>query len=165
MGKKVNTSLSNIHDHFTPWSQYLGYTKEKKLKLLRANKETFFLFEKDDVLLFWNEILNITNDNFQKNKSLLQKIENKGIPYLNNNEKEKGLEKESWSYGDLYIQYNIVFPEIDNLYDCVNEIYEEEETEEAKKNKNDTQSKKYIMSKNCSMNKLFDNNADDLCRL
>ena len=55
LGKKVNTSLTSIHDHFTPWSQYLGYTKEKKLELLRANKQTFFLFEKDDVLLFWDE--------------------------------------------------------------------------------------------------------------
>ena len=102
-----------------------------------------------------DEILNITNDNFQKNKCLLQKIENKGIPYLNNIEKEK--EKESWNSGDLYIQFNIVFPEIDNLYDCVNEIYEEEETEESKENKNDNQSKKYIMSKNCSLSELFDN--------
>jgi DnaJ-class molecular chaperone len=102
-----------------------------------------------------DEILNITNDNFQKNKSLLQKIENKGIPYLNNTGNEK--EKESWNYGDLYIQYNIIFPEIDNLYDCVNEIYEEEETEEAKENKNDNQSIKYIMSKNCGLYELFDN--------
>lgn len=101
-----------------------------------------------------DEILNITNDNFQKNKSLLQKIENKGIPYLNNIENKNTQEKEFWNYGDLYIQYNIVFPEIDNLYDCVNEIYEEEETEETK---NDGQYKKYIMSKNCSLYELFDN--------
>jgi molecular chaperone DnaJ len=100
------------------------------------------------------EILNITNDNFHKNKSLLQKIENKGIPYLENIENKN--DDESWNYGDLYIQYNIIFPEIDNLYDCINEIYEDEEDEEDEIKKN-SKYKKYIQSKNCNMFELFDN--------
>jgi len=99
-----------------------------------------------------DEILYVTNDNFHKNKSLLQKIENKGIPYLENIENKN--ENEVWTYGDLYIQYNVIFPEIDNLYDCINEIYEDEEDEDTK---NDIKYKKYIQSKNCNINELFDN--------
>lgn len=145
-------NINNInHNKFRRVNDYdILYIHEITLKEYYNN--AYFIIKLPN-----NEILNITNDNFQKNKSLLQKIENKGIPYLNNIEKEKGLEKESWNYGDLYIQYNIIFPEIDNLYDCVNEIYEEEETEESKENKNNNQSKKYIMSKNCSLSELFDN--------
>lgn len=51
LGKKVNTHLVQISGHFTPWSQYLGYSKQKKLELI--NNHTLFLFEKDDVFLFW----------------------------------------------------------------------------------------------------------------
>jgi len=104
------------------------------------------------IILPNNEILHVKNDNFHKNKSLLQKIENKGIPYLENIEYKN--DNDVWNYGDLYIQYNIIFPEIDNLYDCVNEIYEDEEDEDTK---NDIKYKKYIQSKNCSINELFDN--------
>ena len=142
-------NVNNInHNKFRRVNDYdILYIQEITLKEYYNN--AYFIIKLPN-----DEILNITNDNFQKNKSLLQKIENKGIPYLNNIGKEKGNEKESWNYGDLYIQYNIVFPEIDNLYDCVNEIYEEEETEDTK---NDNQYKKYIMSKNCVMSELFDN--------
>lgn len=144
-------NINNISHHkFRRVNDYdILYIQEITLKEYYNN--AYFIIKLPN-----NEILNITNDNFQKNKSLLQKIENKGIPYLNNtgNANANANEKEYWNYGDLYIQYNIVFPEIDNLYDCVNEIYEEEEPEESK---NDNQSKKYITSKNCNMYELFDN--------
>jgi DnaJ-class molecular chaperone len=96
-----------------------------------------------------DELLKIKNDNFQKNKSLLQKIENKGIPYL------EDVKNNIWNYGDLYIQYNVKFPEIDNLYDYINEIYEEED--EDKNEDNINKYKKYIYSKNCNIDELFDN--------
>tara|TARA_B110000037_G_C17068038_1_gene484623 strand:+ start:219 stop:1382 length:1164 start_codon:yes stop_codon:yes gene_type:complete len=100
-----------------------------------------------------NETIKIINDNFRDNKNLLQKIIDKGIPYLNDNNE--------WVYGDLYIQYNVIFPDLDDLYDIVNEIYEEEidedidekNHEEIKNNNN----KKYTKSIKCDINELFEN--------
>ena len=92
-----------------------------------------------------NETIKIINDNFRDNKNLLQKITDKGIPYLNDNN--------DWVYGDLYIQYNVIFPDLDDLYDIVNEIYEEEIDEDTKNNNN----KKYIKSIKCDINEIFEN--------
>ena len=55
---------------------------------------------------------------FYKNKSLLQKVPHKGIPYLEN---------DKWQYGHLFIKYNLLLPSMDELYDNVSEIYEDEE--------------------------------------
>lgn len=140
-------NINNIkHNKFRRVNDYdILYIQEITLKEYYNN--AYF-----KIILPNNEILHVKNDNFHKNKSLLQKIENKGIPYLENIEYKN--DNDVWNYGDLYIQYNIIFPEIDNLYDCVNEIYEDEEDEDTK---NDIKYKKYIQSKNCSINELFDN--------
>ena len=140
-------NINNIkHNKFRRVNDYdILYIQEITLKEYYNN--AYF-----KIILPNNEILHVKNDNFHKNKSLLQKIENKGIPYLENIEYKN--DNDVWNYGDLYIQYNIIFPEIDNLYDCVNEIYEDEEDEHTK---NDIKYKKYIQSKNCSINELFDN--------
>lgn len=55
---------------------------------------------------------------FYKNKSLLHKVQYKGIPYLEN---------DKWHYGHLFIKYNLLLPSMDDLYDNVSEIYEDEE--------------------------------------
>ena len=51
----------------------------------------------------------------------LYKIKNKGIPYQ---------EDDEWIYGDLYVNIKIVLPELDELYENINELIEEEETVE-----------------------------------
>ena len=55
---------------------------------------------------------------FYKNKSLLHKVPYKGIPHLEN---------DTWQYGHLFIKYNLLLPSMDELYDNVSEIYEDEE--------------------------------------
>ena len=51
----------------------------------------------------------------------LYKIKNKGIPYQ---------EDDEWIYGDLFVNIKIVLPELDELYENINELIEEEETVE-----------------------------------
>jgi len=67
----------------------------------------------------------------------LYKIVNKGIPYQ---------EDEEWTYGDLYVNIKIVLPELDELYENVNELIEEEtiETTETTEITETTETNSYV---------------------
>ena len=117
-------TINNIkHSYFTRINDYdVLYIKDITLKEI-YNGFTF------DIKLPNKTNENITikckGNNFYKNNLLLHKINDKGIPYLENNK---------WKYGSLFIKYNIKLPNIDELYDYVSEIYENEEEIDDEKN-------------------------------
>jgi DnaJ-class molecular chaperone len=76
---------------------------------------------------------------FYKNKSLLHKVSQKGIPYL---------EDGTWNFGHLFIKYNLLLPSMDELYDNVSEIYEnEEEDADAEENQIEEQKNEEVYDK------------------
>ena len=93
---------------------------------IRINSYDVFFEKKIELKEFYknkNCIIYLPNNEklFLKdlNGNSLVKIENKGIPYQ---------EDDIWMYGDLYVNIKIILPiELDELYENVNELIEEEE--------------------------------------
>ena len=96
---------------------------------------TAFVYE---LILPHGEVLKIQTEKMKNKDHLIQKINNKGIPYID----EDGIEKE----GNLYVIYKIIFPEnIEELKKI--EYYEE------KSNINDYN----IIAYNCDFDEIFKN--------
>ena len=103
-----------IHFHCEPFefirvnTYDVFYEKKIELKDYYKNRNCFIYLPNNEKL-FLNNL---------KGNSLI-KIEDKGIPYQEDNE---------WMYGDLYVNIKIIMPiELDELYENVNELIEEEE--------------------------------------
>ena len=96
---------------------------------------TAFVYE---LILPHGEVLKIQTEKMKNKDHLIQKINNKGIPYID----EDGIEKE----GNLYIIYKIIFPE--NIEELKNIEYYEENS-----NINDYN----IIAYNCDFDEIFKN--------
>jgi DnaJ-class molecular chaperone len=70
-----------------------------------------------ELILPNKEVLFVQSEKMISGKTLLQRINNKGIPYKD--------DTDTWKKGNLYIMYNIIFPENINLLNNIKEYHEE----------------------------------------
>lgn len=121
--------------------------EDKKFK--RINEYDLLYFKEIKLKDFYNNIdyeivlpnkkkIKIRNEKFNNDGNNTQKILNYGIPYKKDNK---------WVSGNLYIYYKIKFPLKDELYDFVEEVYDEEKELDFDSN--------LIISKNSSLNEII----------
>ena len=91
-----------------------------------------------DLILPHGEVLKVQSEKMKNKNHLIQKINQKGLPYIDDNEDEKN--------GNLYVLYKIIFPEnIDELKNI--EVYKE----------NDNINDYNIIAYNCDFDEIFKN--------
>lgn len=127
----INLNMKE-HKYYKRINDYdLLYVKEIKLKEYYNDIEY-------DLLLPDKKKIEVMNERFDYNGNNLQKIKNYGIPYRRD---------EKWFNGDLYILYRIIYPSKEELYDFVEEVYDEEKNREYKDN--------ILISRNCELTSIF----------
>ena len=127
----INIIMKN-HDDFKRINDYdLLYVKNIKLKEYYNDIEY-------ELILPNKKKIKVINEKFDFNGNNLQKIKNYGIPFKKD---------DIWENGDLYIYYKICFPNKEELYDFVEEVYDEEDNKEFN---NDI-----IIARNCSIISIF----------
>ena len=89
-----------------------------------------------ELILPNKEVLFVQSEKLNLGKTLLQKINKKGIPYKDDND--------VWNKGNLYIIYNIIYPENISLLKNIKEYHEETNISEY-----------YQVAYNCSISEIF----------
>lgn len=127
----INLNMKE-HEYFRRINEYdLLYFKEISLKEYYNGLEY-------DLCLPNDEKIKIMNEDFDLNGNNIQILKSYGIPHK---------KKEKWVYGDLYIFYKVIYPSKEELYDFVEEVYDEEKEIEYNK---DT-----VVSRNCQLSNIF----------
>ena len=127
-GDVIINLVMDEHKYFKRINEYdLLYIKEIKLKEYYNDLEYDLILPNDEKIM-------VVNEKFDLNGNNLQKINGYGIPYKKDNK---------WENGNLYIFYKIIYPSKEELYDFVEEVYDEEKNIEYNSNT--------IISRNCEL--------------
>lgn len=131
------------------------------INILNKKDENFKRINEYDILTFINiplnklyssysfelvlpnkEVLFVQTEKMNLNKTLLQKINKKGLPYKNDNDENN--QNNDWSRGNLYIMYNVEYP--NEINDLKNILFKDDES-----NINDY----YHIAYNCDVSEIF----------